>query len=248
MTSASFLDVHDHRFANRCSRRSYAFIVDELRAAEDDRIDMPEDASSNVWSTIAAVLRRGSIFLVAVGAILLLVGALGAWPWPLIRIAEVAARTWLCVVGSAFCVLGMLLLWRGDGSVDKPRPRDYKIQIFSPENRAKVPTTFQASGIFKKKPPEGMTARIIVYNPNGRTYWPKGHLNFDEREKKWYASVSTVGVTAGENRTLMVVLMTKSGVALCDYFTKVGRDSQNWIGIPTLTSDIITCDSITIRT
>src|SRR5205814_6467200 len=51
-----------------------AFTVDDLSRGEDHRIDMSEDASSNVWSMIAAVLKRGSIFLVAVGAILVSVG------------------------------------------------------------------------------------------------------------------------------------------------------------------------------
>src|SRR5437763_7040897 len=191
---------------------------------------MPGGGSSSARYTVSAVLERGPVFLVVVGAILLLVGAAGAWPWPLIRIAEVGPRIWVGVVGTILCALGTFLLWRGDGGVDKPRPKDYNIKIFSPENRANVPSTFDTSGTFDKKPPEGMAARIMVYNPNGRTYWPKGHLNFDERERKWYASVSNIGAPAGESRTLMVVVMSKSGVALCDYFTKVRRESEKWLG------------------
>jgi hypothetical protein len=42
-------------------------------------------------------------------------------------------------------------------------------------------------------------------------------------------------------------MMGTSGQALCQYFDKVGHEVGQWVGIPTLTSDIETCDSILVQ-
>jgi hypothetical protein len=88
---------------------------------------------------------------------------------------------------------------------------------------------------------------MMLFNPQNRLYWPKANVIFVAKEKQWRATVSFTGVQKGQTRQLAVVVMGVSGQALCQYFEKVGNE-KGWVGIPTLTSDIVTCASATVST
>jgi hypothetical protein len=66
-------------------------------------------------------------------------------------------------------------------------------------------------------------------------------LKFDTKAKTFYAWANI-----GESCILKVVMVGKAGQALCEYFTKVGKETSQWYSIDALTPDIVECDRVAV--
>ena len=126
--------------------------------------------------------------------------------------------------------------------------KTYGIKILKPEDNARVTKTFIITIICKIKPPDEV-AWILEYDPDNYQYWPKKPIRFSDKSNEWSTEIS-IGGKEGRPREIKVILVGNEGKALINYsrkvFREIHKETDIWPGIENLTSDIVTCDSITV--
>jgi hypothetical protein len=132
--------------------------------------------------------------------------------------------------------------------IKKREVEKYEIKILKPEEHSRVAKTFMIFISCKIKPPDG-DAWVLEYDPDNYQYWPKKAIRFGNKTNEWSTEIS-IGGKEGRQREIKIVIVGNEGKVLFDYSRKVveeiHKETNIWPGIKYLTSDIITCDSVTI--
>jgi hypothetical protein len=199
-----------------------------------------------VEKVIQALLKNTPLACVAIGVLLVLIGASGGMERFSLKIEEPAWRVALAVMGIVVAGFGGLLIWRAKNDVDPLAvSAECELRITTPMNGADVEERIQFAGSFKKKPPENSVILIEQSVATG-DYWFKKRPIFDEKNKQWYTE-SRVGGEPGKQRVIYVAILGESGQALWDYYWRVGNETKQWPGMKLLTKDIKLCDSVKVR-
>lgn len=129
-------------------------------------------------------------------------------------------------------------------------PEDYGITIEIPKEYASVGQIFNVSGTYKNLP-DGHVIWIATFgshkstnNQMRRHYWPQepATTTFSTEGKKWNCKVQDIGgKTPGETKEFLVLVAGPDGQALFKYFKKAGSETEKWIPITYLTSDVVEC-------
>lgn len=214
-----------------------------------------------------ALVDKGPLFIVAVGAVLLVIAAASKFEGLSLNleINELLWRIVLAVVGiilivfGGFATIGSL---RENESGPSKKPNAYGITIEEPGERETehgkivVKGKFEVKGKYKRLP-EDLRLAVFELNPRSGDYWLKGHAQIDKSERSWRVSYVSVGISGGKDTILLAVVMGKGGVALSNYFkrvveqVRVARDKHEdpslpVPGIPRLTPDTVECARITV--
>jgi hypothetical protein len=120
-----------------------------------------------------------------------------------------------------------------------------QLKIISPSDGEKADSWFRVSGTYKIKPAMSHL-QIFTTTHNGSGYWPQEVATFDESKNAWSAGVNIGGIPVGNPVIIIVALVGPEGQALCNYYNKVGQQTQRWTSIDVLTSDISEVDRIVV--
>jgi hypothetical protein len=129
------------------------------------------------------------------------------------------------------------------------KPEDQKsgndIKVISPSDGEKADLTFIVSGTYKIKPYISHL-QLFTTTHYGSGYWPQEVAGFDESKNTWHARVNIGGIPIDKPVIIVVALVGPEGQALCNYYNKVGQQTQRWPSIDVLTSDISEVGRITV--
>jgi len=192
-------------------------------------------------SSIEKLIDNSPLALVVIGVVLFVIGAAGGWPSPALEVNEAGWRIALATFGVVVAGIGGLLLWRERTSRPPEvalSPEDYGIKIVSPKDGTSVSSHCAVLGTYQNKPPDGS---VWLFAASDSEYWPQETVKFDTKTKTWYASANL-----GKSGLIKIVLMGKAGQALCEYYFKVGRITDKYWSIETLTPDIVECSRVTV--
>jgi len=199
-----------------------------------------------VWEKILDFAAKNSpLLLIIIGLAIFIIGAAGTLPYTPLQVKESGWRIALAVMGAIVVGFGALLFFRERNNKESSlRADEYGLEIQSHEHRDLIDYEVVVSGTYKVKPPDGSVV-LLEMNPDSRHYWFKDFATFDEGRKRWRAK-GRIGAPSGETRELIVAVIGKNGKALRDYYFKVGRRTNQWPGIETLTTDVIECAKVTV--
>lgn len=201
----------------------------------------------NDKSLLEKVIDNTPVLLVVLGLFLLLIGATGRWSNPPLQINDPIWRVSLATIGIIIAGIGVLLIWRERVATKsiKSETADYGIKILSPKVEQEVSEEIVVSGTYIKLP-SNKNIKLFMKSPRSNEYWPvPNNVVFDENRKSWQGKVYISG-EPGLRRIIIVAIVGESGLALCEYFERVGFVTKKWPGITRLTPDIDECDSVTI--
>lgn len=195
---------------------------------------------------IEKLINNTPFALVLIGIFLFITGASGGWPSLSLTVSQLGWQIALAVMGVIVAGTGGLLLWRENTEKlsDKiSTPSKYGVEIVSPNKMQiqEVRNPMDISGKYRNLKNVSIQC-FAVYNGE---YWPvlkPGSLIINQGN--WHAKLSFGGDTGP--RTIISAVSGKSGLALCEYYWKVGEETGEWPSIRTLAPDIVECDRVTV--
>lgn len=102
------------------------------------------------------------------------------------------------------------------------------------------------SGRYKNKPSKSRL-QLYVYWPEGeKGYYPQGIATYDNNPEKTWRAECNLGGHPGAKVTIVAAMVGPDGQALFDYYRKVGERLHHWTSIDSLTSDIVSVDSVKV--
>jgi hypothetical protein len=117
------------------------------------------------------------------------------------------------------------------------------IKITSPRSGDAVDKWFTVSGVFKNRPANARL-QLAVISGSG-ALWPQGIATFDDENKTWNAQVH-IGGNPGNEAIVVATVVGGEGQALFDYYSKVGKETNEWPPIDKLTSDVTEVDRMKV--
>ena len=121
---------------------------------------------------------------------------------------------------------------------------DPAVQITSPQSDAIVPSVFDLSGVYADLPRDS-GLRVFVRHGEDKGTFPQDPVVYLEEEKTWRTRVD-IGNVQGEAVTVIAALVGKDGQALYSFYFKVGRATGRWVGLDSLTADVVELDLIRV--
>jgi hypothetical protein len=197
-------------------------------------------------SYIIELIKTNSPYiLVIIGLLLLIIGANGGWPQPYLCINEIIWRIILAVMGFIVSLTGIFIIIREKKDRKTISVKNYGIKILSPEKNQGVGDRVDITGIFEKWP-EHQTVKLFIKSPKTNEYWPQPKpISIDKNKESWKGQVY-MGCDIGKERNIVIALINEGGQSLCDYYEKVGKKTNQWIGVQKLPNDVIECDSVLV--
>jgi hypothetical protein len=161
-------------------------------------------------------------------------------------------HTWgiiLGILGAIIVITNLLLLIRDDLKTSleeiQKKCKKYNIRItkVSP-SKEDTEVNVKVEGKF-----DIITDKVKLYlfhidpnNKNGqKQYFPQGEVTIDRDKRTWEGSVRIGGKP--ERASVMVAIVGTSGIKLCNYYSKVVRETGMFPSILELTEDIIECST-----
>jgi hypothetical protein len=124
-------------------------------------------------------------------------------------------------------------------------PSDYGVKIKSINAGDKVQGSFKVSGTYKKELPKGYKIQLFVKSSSKGEYFPQRVTEIKSENRTWTADVRVGGVS-GTKAVIIAAVAGPDGQALCNYYRKVGRETEKWTGIELLTNDIELMDEVNV--
>ncbi|MFA4987115.1 MAG: hypothetical protein WC712_11055 [Candidatus Brocadiia bacterium] len=199
---------------------------------------------------LSKLIDNTPLALVAVGLLLIVVGAAGGWPNPPLQVSELGWRVALAVIGAFVVATGVLFYWRlsirGNSTAQVLFSDNCNIKLVSPYAGERVGRSFSVSGTFEELP-DGTAVWVSTVHRGGKTseFWPQRCAIVDRKDKTWHSAVNHVGGAKGDSAEILVLLVGRDGQCLFDYFDKVGSQAK-WPSIEKLTSDIVEVASVKV--
>jgi hypothetical protein len=125
----------------------------------------------------------------------------------------------------------------------QPTSGQYGLKITSPTPGSLVAGDVEVSGVFSIEPPlESLF--LINASPDGPKYWPcvGRPIEVTLSRKTWRGSTYINGDTR-----IIVATIGTSARALFEYYERVGRETDRYLPITRLTSDVTEHDQIVVR-
>jgi hypothetical protein len=196
---------------------------------------------------IQALIKNSPLALIILGILLLVLVAAGGWTSQGVVIQETGWRIAVAAMGVVVATLGGLLLWRSHNSAtpspDQAPAEKYGVRISDPPNNSILGSRFELKGTYDKKPPSNGCAIFSV--GVDRHYHFQQYINFENNtDRSWSATLKFNRLPG--RRIIKVVELGRAGQALVEYQRKL-QHAGYWIGIETLTPDVVVCASITIE-
>ena len=153
----------------------------------------------------------------------------------------------VAIIGSVTTIAGAaiaLLLKRGKALPTAATPaRHYRLRITSPVAGAAVAGHVEVSGVYAVEPPPD-SLFLINASPDGPYYWPcvGRPIEILPSRRAWRGSTFV-----NSDTRIIIVTLGASGRALFDFYEKVGKETDRWVCISRLTSDVIEHDQVVVR-
>lgn len=120
----------------------------------------------------------------------------------------------------------------------------YGIKILSPTRGEIRSGQFEVTGSYEFKPPAN-SVWLFIASLDDNEHWPQGIVQFDEDTKTW-RGVAYFYEKPPRDANIVVAQVGETGKILCDYYTRVGFDTGNWLPLLKLPSDIVEFDRVIV--
>lgn len=120
----------------------------------------------------------------------------------------------------------------------------YGIKIVSPKHGEIRYGPFEVTGSYDFKPPEG-SVWIFIASLDDNEFWPQGTVQFDEAAKTW-KGMAFFYERPARDANIIVAQVGETGKILCDYYTRVGHETGNFMPLLKLTSDVVEFDRVKV--
>lgn len=204
-----------------------------------------------MWEKIIKrLIENTPLALIVIGVFLFLLCAAGGSDKIGFVIDDTRWRVALTAMGVLVASFGALLIWRTPANIETSALADeYGLKIREPEENSEVSDKIQLKGTYKKKPPIKNLA-VLEFSPSSGQYWfKKPPPLYNEKDKAWSFTDVWIGGGRGEDRVLYLAILGEAGKALKDlyYAANEPREHGNWIGVKTLTPDIVFCAQVKVH-